>query len=122
MPAHLRPAVVNRRAIPSSIEPFAETDTDAVTQAFWSRRCEGLLLDSEEENIQELSIESGTALPAPDAAVVDGSAAVVDQHSESEAASNQENVVDQSKISSSEVIPVNDSKIEEVESKTDRRG
>jgi hypothetical protein len=120
VPAHLRPAAVNRRARPSSLEPFSETDTEAVTQAFWSRRCEGLLLDSEEGNIQELSIEIETALPVPDAAVV-GFAAVVLQDTETEAASSQDNV-DQSKISSSEVISVNGSKIEDVESKTDRRG
>ena len=121
VPAHLRPAAVNRRAIPSSLESFSETDREAVTQAFWARRCEGLL-DSDEGNTDEPSIQSETALPTPDAAVIDGSTAV-EQQRESEAGSSQENVnVDQTKIISIEVISSNTSEIEDDESKTDRRG
>jgi hypothetical protein len=120
-PAPLRPAAVNRRATPSSLEPFSATDSAAVTQAYWTRRHEGLLLDATEGDIQELSIEAEPVVTTnPDAAVVDGSAAV-EQPTVSEAGSNQENV-DPPKIVNSEVITVCGSKIDEVASETDRRG
>ncbi len=121
VPAHLRPAAVNRFARPSSLEPFSETDSEAVAHAFWARRCEGLLLENAEGEIQELSIGTETTLIDPDVTDVDGSAAV-EQNAESEAASPIQENVDQSKVASSEAIPVNGSKVEDVESETDRRG